>query len=205
MTEHTSTALDTALAYYRAWASHDFAHAMTYIAENIVCQAPAVRLDGAEAFRAFTGPFSTDPDQIQPRRRIRRRQDGSPDVEPAREPRTATSTRVTVAVAARAVAVLHMRLARRRDPSSLKTLSRQSMSGPGLTSSNSILGRELPAKIVGAGFEQVGAAQSVAAAGHLVGKFYAAEQDRDSGRIEGEDHEGGGMVAGEGVQQRVNW
>lgn len=86
--------------------------------------------------------------------------------------------------------------------SSLKTLSRQSMSGPGLTSSNSIPGRELPAKIVGGG--GWGAAQSVAAAGHLVGKFYAAEQDRDSGRIEGEDHEGGGMVAGEGVQQRVN-
>ena len=50
-------ALDTALAYHRAWASHDFDKAMTYIAEDIVCQAPAGRLDGAAAFRGFMGPF----------------------------------------------------------------------------------------------------------------------------------------------------
>ena len=58
MTEQTSAALDVALAYYRAWTTHDFDLAMTYIAENIVCQAPAGRLDGAEAFRGFMGPFS---------------------------------------------------------------------------------------------------------------------------------------------------
>ena len=58
MTEQTSAALDTALAYHRAWTSHDFDQAMTYIAENIVCQAPAGRIDGAEAFRAFMEPFS---------------------------------------------------------------------------------------------------------------------------------------------------
>lgn len=58
MTEHTSAALDTALAYHRAWTSHDFDQAMTHIAENIVCQAPAGRIDGAEAFRAFMEPFS---------------------------------------------------------------------------------------------------------------------------------------------------
>ena len=58
MTEHTSAALDTAMAYHRAWTSHDFDQAMTYIAENIVCQAPAGRIDGAEAFRAFMEPFS---------------------------------------------------------------------------------------------------------------------------------------------------
>jgi hypothetical protein len=50
-------ALDTALAYYRAWTGHDFEKAMTYIAEDIVCQAPAGRLDGAAAFRGFMGPF----------------------------------------------------------------------------------------------------------------------------------------------------
>jgi hypothetical protein len=50
-------ALDTALAYYRAWTGHDFGTAMTYIAEDIVCQAPAGRLDGAAAFRGFMGPF----------------------------------------------------------------------------------------------------------------------------------------------------
>lgn len=58
MTEQTSAALSTALAYYRAWTSHDFDRAMTYIAENIVCQAPAGRLDGAEAFRGFMSPFA---------------------------------------------------------------------------------------------------------------------------------------------------
>lgn len=50
-------ALETALAYYAAWSGHDFAQAMTFIADDIVCQAPAGRLDGAAAFRAFMGPF----------------------------------------------------------------------------------------------------------------------------------------------------
>jgi hypothetical protein len=50
-------ALDTALAYYRAWTSHDFERAMSYIAEGIVCQTPAGRLEGAAAFRGFMGPF----------------------------------------------------------------------------------------------------------------------------------------------------
>ena len=50
-------ALETALAYYHAWTSHDFEGAMAYIAGDIVCQAPAGRLDGAEAFRGFMGPF----------------------------------------------------------------------------------------------------------------------------------------------------
>jgi hypothetical protein len=30
---------------------------MTYVAEDIVCQAPAGRLDGTAAFRGFMGPF----------------------------------------------------------------------------------------------------------------------------------------------------
>ncbi len=58
MTEKTSAPLDVALAYYRAWTSHQFDKAMTYIAEDIVCQAPAGRLDGAGAFRGFMEPFS---------------------------------------------------------------------------------------------------------------------------------------------------
>jgi ketosteroid isomerase-like protein len=57
MTEHHSPALQTALAYHRAWTSGDFEQAMTYISEDIVCHAPAGRLDGAEAFRGFMGPF----------------------------------------------------------------------------------------------------------------------------------------------------
>lgn len=58
MTEHSTAALDTALSYHRAWTSHDFDQAMTYVAADIVCQAPAGRLDGAEAFRGFMGPFA---------------------------------------------------------------------------------------------------------------------------------------------------
>jgi hypothetical protein len=30
---------------------------MTYIAENIICDAPAGRIESAEAYRAFMGPF----------------------------------------------------------------------------------------------------------------------------------------------------
>ncbi len=57
MTEKPSPALDTALAYHAAWTSHDLDKAMTYIADDIVCDAPAGRIEGAEAYRAFMGPF----------------------------------------------------------------------------------------------------------------------------------------------------
>jgi hypothetical protein len=57
MTEATSTALRTALAYYQAWTSHDLDKAMSYIADDIICDAPAGRLEGAAAYRAFMGPF----------------------------------------------------------------------------------------------------------------------------------------------------
>lgn len=57
MPDESSPALDTALAYHNAWTSHDFDQAMTYIAEEIICDAPAGRFEGMEAFRAFMGPF----------------------------------------------------------------------------------------------------------------------------------------------------
>ncbi len=58
MTETTTTpALRTALACYRAWTSHDLESAMSYIADDIVCDTPAGRLEGAEAYRGFMGPF----------------------------------------------------------------------------------------------------------------------------------------------------
>lgn len=57
MTETTSPALRTALAYYHAWTSHDLDQAMSYIAEDVVCDAPAGRLEGAAAYRGFMGPF----------------------------------------------------------------------------------------------------------------------------------------------------
>jgi limonene-1,2-epoxide hydrolase len=57
MSETTSPALRTALAYYHAWTSHDLDQAMSYIADNIICDAPAGRLAGAAAYRDFMGPF----------------------------------------------------------------------------------------------------------------------------------------------------
>ncbi len=57
MTENGTAALETALAYHRDWTSHDIDHAMTHIADDIVCQAPGGRLVGAKAFRGFMAPF----------------------------------------------------------------------------------------------------------------------------------------------------
>jgi hypothetical protein len=57
MSELTSLALDIALAYHKAWTSHDLDKAMTYVADDIVCDAPAGRLEGATAYREFMGPF----------------------------------------------------------------------------------------------------------------------------------------------------
>lgn len=58
MTDTSSRALQVALAYYEAWTSKDLDLAMTYIAEDIVCEAPAGRIEGADAYRAFMGPFT---------------------------------------------------------------------------------------------------------------------------------------------------
>ena len=57
MNKPDSPALRTALAYYHAWTSHDLDKAMSYIADDIVCDAPAGRLEGAVAYRGFMGPF----------------------------------------------------------------------------------------------------------------------------------------------------
>jgi ketosteroid isomerase-like protein len=57
MPESTSSARDVALAYYYAWTGHDLDKAMSYIADDIVCDAPAGRLAGAAAYREFMGPF----------------------------------------------------------------------------------------------------------------------------------------------------
>ena len=57
MTEFTSPALEVALAYFHAWTGHDLDRAMEYVADDMVCDAPAGRLEGAAAFRGFMGPF----------------------------------------------------------------------------------------------------------------------------------------------------
>lgn len=57
MSNPTSPALEVALAYYDAWTNKDIDRAMSYIAEDIVCEAPAGRIEGADAYRAFMSPF----------------------------------------------------------------------------------------------------------------------------------------------------
>ena len=57
MTDSNSPALEVALAYFHAWTSHDLDKAMSYIADDIVCDAPVGRLEGADAYRGFMGPF----------------------------------------------------------------------------------------------------------------------------------------------------
>jgi hypothetical protein len=57
MSESTSPALEVALAYHAAWTGHDLEKAMSYIADDIDCDAPAGRLKGAAAYRDFMGPF----------------------------------------------------------------------------------------------------------------------------------------------------
>lgn len=56
----TRAALDVALAYHRAWAGGDLDAALRYIAEDIVCEAPPGRLEGADAYRAFLEPYVSE-------------------------------------------------------------------------------------------------------------------------------------------------
>lgn len=58
MAEGSSPALAVAMAYYRAWTGKDIDRAMTYVAEHIVCDAPAGRIEGAGGYRAFLAPFA---------------------------------------------------------------------------------------------------------------------------------------------------
>ena len=58
MTDASSPALRVALAYYQAWTGKDIDGAMRHLAEDVVCDAPAGRLDGVPAYRQFLGPFA---------------------------------------------------------------------------------------------------------------------------------------------------
>jgi hypothetical protein len=52
-----SPARSVALAYFDAWSSGNLDEAMTYVAPDVVCDAPAGRIEGARAYRAFMEPF----------------------------------------------------------------------------------------------------------------------------------------------------
>src|SRR3954447_2191131 len=58
MPEEANAALRVALAYHRAWTTKDLDVALTYVADDIVCDAPAGRIEGRDAYRAFLEPFA---------------------------------------------------------------------------------------------------------------------------------------------------
>ncbi len=52
-----TAALDVALAYYDAWSKKDIDRVMSHVADDIVCDAPSGRIEGAPAFREFWAGF----------------------------------------------------------------------------------------------------------------------------------------------------
>jgi hypothetical protein len=65
MTQTTSPALATALAYHQAWTSKNLDQALTYIADDITCDAPGARASGAQQYRDFLGRFMTQLTGVQ--------------------------------------------------------------------------------------------------------------------------------------------
>lgn len=56
----SDSALQTAMDYWNAWTGKDVDTAMTYVAEDIVCDAPSGRLEGDAAYRRFLEPFACE-------------------------------------------------------------------------------------------------------------------------------------------------
>lgn len=57
-TETKTDAVETALAYHRAWTTGDLDGAMTHVANDVTCQAPGQNLTGKDEYRAYIGGFS---------------------------------------------------------------------------------------------------------------------------------------------------
>jgi len=55
--EYNSPALTVAMAFYEAWNGKDLDRAMSYVRDDIVCEAPPGRIQGIEKYRAFWAPF----------------------------------------------------------------------------------------------------------------------------------------------------
>lgn len=51
-------ALETVLAYHRAWTSGNLDNAMGFVDDDIVCRAPDGEITGRDAYRAYLGGFS---------------------------------------------------------------------------------------------------------------------------------------------------
>jgi hypothetical protein len=57
LAQDRGAALTVAMAFYRAWTDKDMDLAMTYVADDIVCDAPPGRILGAERYRPFLANF----------------------------------------------------------------------------------------------------------------------------------------------------
>ncbi len=53
-----SEALRTALDYHEAWTANDIERAMTHLADDFVCEAPAGPVAGLDRYRQFLGGFA---------------------------------------------------------------------------------------------------------------------------------------------------
>ncbi|MBA2520550.1 MAG: nuclear transport factor 2 family protein [Chloroflexia bacterium] len=57
MTENDSPALETALAYHRAWTGGDLEGAMAHVADDITCRAPGGDITGKDAYHGYLRDF----------------------------------------------------------------------------------------------------------------------------------------------------
>jgi len=62
MTATTGSATKIAEAYVRAWMTGDVETAMTYIADDITCEAPSGPISGRDGYRRFLAPFASSLD-----------------------------------------------------------------------------------------------------------------------------------------------
>jgi predicted ester cyclase len=59
MTDTTGTAQKIADEYVRAWLGGDAERALSFIADDVECQAPTGLIQGREGYRQFLAPFAT--------------------------------------------------------------------------------------------------------------------------------------------------
>lgn len=52
-----SPALETALAYHRAWTSGDLDRAMVHVSNDVVCRAPDGEITGKDAYHGYLSDF----------------------------------------------------------------------------------------------------------------------------------------------------
>ncbi|MGH3170016.1 MAG: nuclear transport factor 2 family protein [Trebonia sp.] len=59
MTTTTGSAQKIAGEYVRAWLGGDVEKALSFIADDIVCQAPSGQIEGRDGYRQFLAPFAS--------------------------------------------------------------------------------------------------------------------------------------------------